>query len=294
MSTLVAEPAKPTGFRGVVRTSPQAALLSIASAQSTLLTRIRHWALQRAAARNERTAAARLRSDAELWTLLERTASGNPVTGVSYSDYAALYDHVRRYRPREILECGTGLSTVVLAQALRENECEGDARGRVTSMEDDRGWFENAVGRFPAELRPYVDFVHSPKVDGFYKCFRGVRYAELPPRSYDFVFSDGPERHSPVNGDKLFNLDLLEVIRKSATPVRAIVDDHFLTSWVLQKVLGTGKARYSAVRRLLFVGPVTSDDVGYLERDNFLADLRLLRDTEFRLRLTRRSEGRPP
>src|SRR5687768_7457559 len=109
--TLVAEPAKPTGFSGVARTSRQAAPVGIASARSSLLTRIRRWVLQRAAARNERAAAARLRSDAELWTLLERTAAGNPVTGVSYSDYAALYDHVRHYRPREILECGTGLST---------------------------------------------------------------------------------------------------------------------------------------------------------------------------------------
>jgi predicted O-methyltransferase YrrM len=290
----IAEQTELTNLDGASRSSPQAALLGVADRRATPLTRLRLWLLARIAARNERAAEARLRANAELWALLDRTAAGNAVTGVSYSDYAALHDHVRQYRPREILECGTGLSTVVLAQALRENEREGNTRGRVTSMEDDRFWYENAVGRFPEELRPYVDFVHSPKVDGIYKCFRGVRYAEVPPRRYDFVFSDGPERHSPVNGDKLFNLDLLEVIRKSATPVRAIVDDHFLTSWVLQKVLGTGKARYSAVRRLLFVGPVTSDDVGYLERDNFLADLRLLRDTEFRLRLTRRSEGRPP
>jgi predicted O-methyltransferase YrrM len=288
----IAEPAKSTSFEGGTRASPQAALLGVADRRAAPLTRLRLWMLARLAARNERAAEARLRANGELWALLDRTAAGNTVTGVSYSDYAALYDHVRKYRPREILECGTGLSTVVLAQALRENEREGDARGRVTSMEDDRFWLENAVGRFPDELRPYVDFVHSPKVDGIYKCFRGVKYAEVPPRPYDFVFSDGPERHSPVNGDKLFNLDLLEVIRQSATPVRAIVDDHFLTSWVLQKVLGTGKARYSAVRRLLFVGPVTSDDVGYLERDNFIADLRLVRPTEFRLRLTRRSASR--
>src|SRR3546814_15369311 len=59
----------------------------------------------------------------------------------SYSDYLTLYEQVRAHRPREILECGTGISTVVLAQALRENAAEiGQAPGRVTSMEDDPDW----------------------------------------------------------------------------------------------------------------------------------------------------------
>lgn len=125
-------------------------------------------------------------------------------------------------------------------------------------------------------------------MDGFYKCFRGVRYAALPDRPYDFVFSDGPERHSPVNGDKLFNLDLLEVVRRSETPVWGIVDDHYLTAYVLQKVLGPEKARYSAIRKLLFVGPVTREDVGFLRRENFAPDLRLFGPTRFRLRFARR------
>jgi hypothetical protein len=142
------------------------------------------------------------------------------------------------------------------------------------------------VRRCPAKLRPYVDFVQSPKVDGVYKCFRGVRYAELPDRPYDFVFSDGPERHSPVNGDKLFNLDMLEVIRRSTRPVFGIVDDHFLTSWVLQKALGPENARYSSIRKLLFVGPVTRHDLRELQRDTFAADLRLLGSVEFKLRLS--------
>lgn len=274
-----------------VRTSPQAAQLRFRKGVLSPATRLRVWLIARATAFLERRAEAALRGHEELWGLIDRAAASNEVTGVSFGDYLTLYRFVREHRPREILECGTGLSTIVLAQALRENERDGFPRGRITSMEDVPHWYENARARFPAELAPYVDFVLSEKVDGVYKCFRGVRYAALPDREYDFVFSDGPERHSPVNGDKLFNLDLLEVVKRSTTPVRGIVDDHYLTAYVLQKVLGAENTRYSAISKLLFVGPVTRDDLGFLQRENFAPDLRLFGATRFKLRFARRRSG---
>jgi predicted O-methyltransferase YrrM len=249
----------------------------VVEARKWLIDRLVHWQNRR----GERA----LRAMPALWDQMMRVSRGNLVTGASYSDYRVLYDQIRRYRPREVLECGTGISTVVLAQALRENEAEGHGRGRLTSMEEDAGWHRNALEHLPDELRDYVDLVHSPKVDGFYKCFRGVQYAEVPDRPYDFVFSDGPERHSPDNSDKLFDLDLIHVVRRSDRPVRAVVDNHYLTFYVLQKVFGPELARYSVTLKLMFVGPVTRDNVRHLKKENFVPDLRLLRPTEFKLRM---------
>ena len=281
-----------------IRVTPQAHLLEVRSPRLAPFRWPKAWLLSLLINHDERRAERALRRNDRLWTLLQAAAMGNPVTGVSYSDYMTLYDEVRRHKPCEILECGTGLSTIVLAQALRENEADGHARGRITSMEDNASWFENAKARFPNELLPFVEFVLSPKQDAVFKCFRGVGYSGVPDRPYDFVFSDGPDRRSPVNGDKLFNTDLIDVIRRSKQPVRAIVDDHFLTCYVLQTILGPENARYSARRKLLFVGPVTKDDVGYLERENFLPDLRLFGRTEFKLRMTRPAASdrgaRPP
>ncbi|MFN4087721.1 MAG: class I SAM-dependent methyltransferase [Alphaproteobacteria bacterium] len=251
------------------------------------LQRLRGHVIDFTVARRSRRAEARLRANPVLWGLLTRAAADTAVTGASYSDYWTLYDQVRTHRPVEILEMGTGISTVAMAQALRENEAEGAPRGRVTSMEEDAYWHTQAVGRLPDEVRPYVEILHSPKIDGFYKCFRGVQYQAIPDRPYDFVFSDGPERHSPVNGDKLFDLDLIHVVRRSERPVRALVDDHYLTFYVLQKVFGPKLARYSVAHRLLFVGPVTRSDVRFLRHENFLPDLRLARPTVFRLRMSR-------
>ena len=267
------------------RIDPGAALTDVPTHRSGPLTRLRKAAMDRMVRARNRRAYRTLTSMIELWSLMTAYARGSEVTGVSFSDYLTLYQQLRRYRPREVLECGTGISTVVLAQALRDNERDGAARGRVTSIEEDPAWHQEARSRLPEILAPYVDLVHSPKVDGFYKCFRGVQYRDIPDRPYDFVFSDGPERHSPVNNDKLFDLDLVHVVRKSTRPVRAVVDDHYLTFYVLQKVFGIDKARYSASHKLMFVGPVTQRDVRHLRKENFLKDLRIFGTTDLKLRM---------
>jgi predicted O-methyltransferase YrrM len=244
--------------------------------------------VDRMVAARSRRAKATLKRHTELWSLMTEAAAGTAVTGASYSDYLTLYEQVKSFKPKEILECGTGITTVVLAQALLENAREtGGDPGRVTSMEDDQEWYDVAKTRLPEAVSSVVDLIHSPKVDGYYKCFRGVMYETVPDRPYDFVFSDGPDRHSPVNGDKLFNLDLINVVRRADRPVRAVVDNHYLTFYILQKVFGVSLARYSTSHKLMFVGPVTKDDVRFLKKESFIPDLRLFGTTELKLRMAR-------
>lgn len=247
----------------------------------------RAFILDRLVAAYERRADAAVRRLPKVWADISRYRAMSDVTGVSQSDYLTLYREVRQYKPLEVLELGTGISTVVLAHALIDNAAEGGPLGRVTSMEEDIGWYRKAAACLPPELARVVDLVHSPKVDGSYKIFRGVQYAAIPERPYDYVFSDGPERHSLVDGDKLFDLDLIQVVRRSDRPIRAAVDDHYLTFYVLQKVFGTDLARYSPIRLLMQVGPVTRNDLRHLRKENFVPDLRLFGRTELKLRMAR-------
>ncbi|MEK9708324.1 MAG: hypothetical protein VW618_10965 [Alphaproteobacteria bacterium] len=272
--------------------SPGAVPTMVALAGHSPLLRARKWLVDPMVSRRSKAARAYLEAKPDLWALMTRAAAGTAVTGASYSDYLTLYEQVRTRRPREILECGTGITTVVLAYALMENAAEdGTAPGRVTSMEDDRDWYDVACSRLPEEVAGVVDMVYSPKKDGFYKCFRGVQYESVPDRTYDFVFSDGPDRHSPVHGDKLFNLDLIHVVVRSKTPVFGVVDNHYLTFYILQKVFGVALARYSVSHKLMFVGPVTQDDVRFLKKEFFLPDLRIFGTTELKLRMAREDEA---
>ena len=56
---------------------------------------------------------------------------------------------------------------------------------------------------------------------------------------------------------------------------------------MLQKVFGPKLARYSIRHKRMFVGPVTKKDAERLRRENFLPDLRLLKDPELKLRMAR-------
>ncbi len=250
------------------------------------ITRLRAAIINRQVAARNRRAEAALERLPQVANAIGEYSARSDVTGVSMSDYLTLYEEVRARKPREILELGTGVSTVVLAHAALANTAEGAPPARITSMEEDAGWTRKAQACLPGDVADFVDIIHSPKIDGYYKIFRGVQYEAVPERPYDFVFSDGPQRTSPVSGDNLFDLDLIHIVRRSDTPIHAVVDDHFLTFYVFQKVFGTRLARYSPAHRLMFVGPVTKHDVRHFRKENFLPDLRLFGRTELKLRMT--------
>ena len=256
------------------------------------LARLKVRLMERLNAREQRRADRLIRANEPLWRDMTAYWEKSNTIPASMSDYWVLYDTVRRTKPRQILEFGTGQSTVVMSRALLENERENGVRGHITSMEESREWAAAATAAMPEHLRPYHEIVQSDKRDGHYKMFRGVCYAAIPDRDYDFIFSDGPERHSPVNNDKLFDLDLIFVVQRTDRPVTAIVDNHYLTFYVLQKVFGPDKARYDVRKRLMFVGPVTRRDVRHLKKENFLNDLRFFGRTELKLRMALDEEWR--
>jgi len=218
-------------------------------------------------------AQADLRRRESLWNVLQEYLAKTRSTGCNLTDYWALYHEVRKRKPLEVLECGTGVSTLVIAHALMENECETGRRGGVTSMEEFDEWLDMSQRLLPTQYHPYVDFRLSETVEDRFSLFRGVRYRDVPDKRYDFVFVDGPKTASPEDGTPTFDFDFLHILRTAEHPMFALIDKRVSTCFVLQQVLGTEKARYSPVLHLGFVGPCTRDDLGHLSEklssDNF-------------------------
>jgi Methyltransferase domain len=215
-----------------------------------------------------------------LWPLLQKYLADTRSTGCGWIDYAELYRQIRRRRPMEVLECGTGVSTLVIAQALLDNGRETGSVGRVTSMEEHPEWFRLAEQLLPDVYRSVVDLRLSPTVEDTYSMFRGVRYAELPKREFEFVFVDGPAYRSPADGTPTFDFDLLHVIRRSSRPVAALIDKRVSTCFVLQQVLGSGRVRYAPIRGLGFVDPCSRENLGNpshnMSSANFAGSFRLV------------------
>lgn len=132
----------------------------------------------------------------------------------------------------------------------------------------------------PPQYSKYVSFELSDTVEDSYSIFRGVRYATVPDRAYDFVFVDGPKYDSPLNGGATFDFDFIHVLRSAKNPVAGLIDKRLSTVFVLQQLLGTDKVKYSAVAGLGYVKPCTRDDLGTIATSisskNFAGSLRVL------------------
>jgi hypothetical protein len=141
--------------------------------------------------------------------------------------------------------------------------------------------------------------IRAHKSRGILECGTSLSTVVLTQELYDNVAEDGGapshvtsmeddadwHRPSPVDSDKLYNLDLINVSRRSERPVRAVVDNHYLTFHVLQKVFGLDKARYSVSYKPMFVGPLTKHDVRDLKKKTLVPDLRLFGTAGLKLRM---------
>ena len=207
-------------------------------------------------------------------------------TGCSFSDLWILYNYIKKNKPKEILECGTGVSTIVMAHALMENEEQYNQKGRITSMEDQEKWYKHARIIMPDHLKPYIDLIHSEKVEYCYSIFRGIGYKNVPERPYEFVFIDGPETTAPSDGMTSFDFDYINVVIKSNNPVYGIIDKRIGTSYVFQKIFGVDKVRYDTKRDLCFIGPCTNKDIRTrISTNSFLHSLRFVRKTKLNLHM---------
>lgn len=213
-----------------------------------------------------------LKANPELWVLITDYMKKTKSTGVSWSDFCELYRAIRIQKPKHILECGPGASTMVMAFALMENEKEGFP-GKITAMEEMQEYLDMSIELLPEFLKKYVAFHLSPRVDDTYEIFRGVRYRDVPVADYDFIFVDGPH-HRSHNGDAFcFDFDFIHILKNSANPIAGMVDYRLSSSYVLQTLLGTDKVTFNLVKELAFISPVSAADLRKLTLENNTRDL---------------------
>lgn len=229
-----------------------------------------------------------LRQNDVLWGEITCYMKKTKSTGVSWVDFWELYSAIRSQKPKHVLECGPGASTIIIAYALMENEKEGFP-GRISAMEELEDYLNYSIELLPEYLKKYVQYVKSPRVDSFYEIYRGVRYRDVPKVAFDFVFVDGPHHHSPTDDHFCFDFDFLEVVRNSDSPVSGIVDCRLSSSYVLQKLLGEEKVRFDYVKELAFIKPVTKNDLKSLSLESNMQMLhsrgKLFRNTKLELYL---------
>lgn len=171
-------------------------------------------------------------------------AKKSDTTGTKFPTLWRAVKLILKMQPKYVLECGTGLSTIVLAAAIKKIKAnEPSYNGKIISMESVDVWFETAKRNLPVKYADVVDIVLGPREKYELLFFRGYRHSNIPEYPYDFVFLDGPSYQDDNGG--AFCADVFHVLDTSIAPVvRGVIDTRVSSVYVLQKVFGNRAVRY--------------------------------------------------
>tara|TARA_Y100001970_G_C14198685_1_gene839737 strand:+ start:346 stop:1173 length:828 start_codon:yes stop_codon:yes gene_type:complete len=109
-----------------------------------------------------------------------------------WTDLKRIYDLVRSRKPHCTVEFGSGVSTIVIALALKENELKDKISGRLFSVEGNQYWMENTQKKIPEDLEKYVQFHFSKAVISNYNGQVASVHESLPNVSPNLIYLDGP------------------------------------------------------------------------------------------------------
>jgi hypothetical protein len=171
-------------------------------------------------------------------------SKGSNTTGTQpITLYLAVRD-ILKYRPKNILECGTGASTVVLALAVRKLKNDDPTYdGKIISMESVEEWYNVAVRNLPDKFHDIVTIVHGPRKKYEISMFRGYIHSNIPEDNYDFVFLDGPSFEDDFG--TAFCADAISVSEmKQDGILRGVVDGRASSAFVMQLIYGSKSVRY--------------------------------------------------
>jgi hypothetical protein len=82
---------------------------------------------------------------------------------VELTDYVLLTQKIKITRLQFVLECGTGMSTLVIAQAMMDYcfELYGDDL-KLISMEHNKDWCDQQLSIVPESFKSFVQITYTP------------------------------------------------------------------------------------------------------------------------------------
>lgn len=169
-------------------------------------------------------------------------------TGCDYEDYAILWQYVRKFQPQYFLELGPGVSTHVIAQAMKEF-CYDKYEGKIklVSIEEDSEWHKMVKANGPDV--PFWE-VHLSKVSSSnIFCFSGRYYEAIPYYPYNVTFVDGPHQKMQCT------LDFFRILYSYNRGMTFLVDFRLYTMMAMFFMFGE-KNISRLNERFFMVGPV--------------------------------------
>jgi len=192
----------------------------------------------------------KLMEQEELWSKLSLVLKKSSSTGCEFSDFYYLHRFIKTTDGlKNVLELGTGISTLIFAQACKELKEQGKAYPRIITMEESLQYQQNCLSWFPEDLKDYVEFHQSDRVQEKEGEVAICYYNEIPELPYDFIFIDGPTLS--FAGVKSINYDLVNIynINKSRSIV-AWLDQRVGTYWEYKRIFKKASIKYNVIKKL--------------------------------------------
>lgn len=190
-----------------------------------------------------------LQCETELWEILEPVCRSSPSTGCTFHELHVLYQHILRERPAHVLELGAGISTIVMAYAVKKC-CDAGHPSKLVSMEEDAYYYGELCKSIPESLRPHVELVLSPTEDREVDGYVARCYKEKPERPYELVFIDGPQIPSHKVDPRYLDGDVGDVRRWNPDAFVAYLDSRRGTREKIAKLFPEARIRYDRLHKL--------------------------------------------
>ncbi len=108
-------------------------------------------------------------------------------------DLYYLYDHIRKHRPKSVLELGSGISTAVIAHALAKN-----GEGHVYSLEASEEWAQSTADSLAADLRRYTTVQYRPPLAVNVLGHATYCFEDPPVDTVEMIYIDGAAREDAI------------------------------------------------------------------------------------------------
>lgn len=162
--------------------------------------------------------------------------------------------NIKRKKPTTILECGSGISTVVFGYYSKKYSSSSN-QIKVVSMEESKKYHDNIIKIFPNDLKEKIQFLLRDRKEKMYGNNLGSYYENVPDLNYDFLYIDGPVDRKVFNNKnypKTFNSDLINILLKSNLKVNAVLDQRIHSYRVLKKLLNNNNIKYDVIKKITF------------------------------------------
>ena len=197
-----------------------------------------------------------------LYKFLNEVIEKSNSTGCEYSDYLRIWNELHEYQPKNILECGSGVSSVVFAYYIFK--LKDPLSVNFISMEENDHYHSQIKNIFPEELKGFVTFCISERVESVYNGILGCHYKEVPDLKYDYIFIDAPtlRNFKDKSYPKAFNSDVINMIlRYPEHPINGILDQRIDTLRALKKLIPAGDIKYLVTEKMSTLRGIRSDQL---------------------------------